>query len=101
MEMTRARVRVLLIAAWVATMLLLIYVAGVPVWLALIGNVAGGFVIRNYARALPEGSLSRGERALRVGAYVLLGTTAAAFALLLAVTMLAFLVAVLAAWLAN
>jgi hypothetical protein len=93
MEMTRARVRVVLGAAWIATMLLLIYVAGVPAWLALVANIAGGVVIRNYARALPEGSPSRGERALRVAAYIFLGTVAAAFALLLAVTMLAFLVA--------
>ena len=97
MTMTRARVRVVLIGAWVATSLLLIYVAGVPMWLAFIGNLAGAAVIHNYARPLPEEPLSRGERVLRVGAYVLLGTVAACFALLLVVTMLAFLVA----WLAN
>lgn len=97
MTMTRARVRVLLFAAWLGTLLLMIYVAGVPTWLALIGNVAGATVIGYYARAFPDQSLSRGERALRIGAYVLLGTVAAVFVLLLVVTMLAFLVA----WLAN
>ena len=97
MTMTRGRVRVALIAAWVATLLFLIYVAGVPVWLAFIGNLAGAAVIRNYARAFPDESLSRGERVLRIGAYIFLGTVAAVFVLLLVVTMLAFLVA----WLAN
>ena len=95
--MTRARVSVVLISAWVATILLLIYVAGVPMWLAFIGNVAGGAVIYNYAPPLPEEPLPRGDRVLRIGAYVLLTTVAACFALLLVVTMLAFLVA----WLAN
>jgi hypothetical protein len=95
--MTRERVRVLLTAAWVATLLFLIYVAGVPVWLAFIGNLVGAVVIYNYARAFSIGSLSRGEKVLRIGAYIFLGTIAAFFVLLLVVTMLAFLVA----WLAN
>ena len=95
--MTRERVRVLLTAAWIATLLFLIYVAGVPVWLAFIGNLAGVVVIRNYASSFSMGSLSRGERVLRIGAYIFLGTVAAFFVLLLVVTMLAFLVA----WLAN
>ncbi len=91
--MTRERVRVLLTAAWVATLLFLIYVAGVPAWLAFIGNLAGAVVIYNYARAFSVGSLSRGEKVLRIGAYIVLGTVAACFVLLLVVTMLAFLVA--------
>jgi hypothetical protein len=95
--MTRERVRVLLTAAWVATLSFLIYVAGVPVWLAFIGNLVGAVVIYNYARAFSIGSLSRGEKVLRIGAYIFLGTIAAFFVLLLVVTMLAFLVA----WLAN
>lgn len=95
--MTRARVRVLLIAAWVATGLFLIYLAGVPVWLAFIGNVAGAAVIHHYAPPLTGESLSRGERVLRIGGYIFLGTVAAFFVLLLVVTMFAFLVA----WLAN
>jgi hypothetical protein len=77
--------------------LLLIYVAGVPTWLAYIGSVASAAVIHNYALPLPEEPLSRGERVLRIGAYVLLATVSAGFVLLLVVTMLAFLVA----WLAN
>lgn len=89
--------RVLLTTAWVITNLLLIFVAGVPMWLAFIGNVAGAAAIGKYVRALPEAPLLRGERVLRTGAYVVLGTVAAFFALLLVVTMLAFVVA----WLAN
>jgi hypothetical protein len=97
MEMTRARVRVLLSTAWVAVGLVLIYVARVPPWLVFLAIVAGGAVIDTYAAAVPEGPLSRSEKALRMVAYVLLGTVAAVFILLLAVTMLAFLVA----WLAG
>ena len=97
MSMTNARVRAVLVAAWLVTTMLLIYGAGVPIWLALIGNVAGALVIRNYARPFPDEPLSRGERVLRRGAYVLLGAVAACLVLLLVVTMMAFLVA----WLAN
>jgi hypothetical protein len=95
--MTKARVSVILIAAWLGTGLVLIYVANVPPWLWLIGNVAGAVVIGNYSRSFPDGALSRGEKVLRIGAYAIVGTVAAVFALLLAVTMLAFLVA----WLAK
>ena len=95
--MTRQRVRVLLTAGWLATLLFLIYVARVPVWLAFIGNLVGAVVIYNYARTFSIGSLSRGEKVLRIGAYIFLGTVAFFFVLLLVVTMLAFLVA----WLAN
>jgi hypothetical protein len=97
MALTKARVRVLFLAAWLATGLLLIYFAGFPVWLAFIVNVAGGAVIGNYARGFPERPLSRGEEMVRMAAYVIVGTIAAGFALLLAVTVLAFLVA----WAAN
>lgn len=38
MTMSRARARVLLMTAWVVTNLLLIFVAGVPMWLASIGK---------------------------------------------------------------
>jgi hypothetical protein len=97
MRVTRARVQVMLLTAWVITNVLLVFVAGVPMWLAFIGNVAGAVVIGRYALTFPEASLSLGERVLRVGAYVVLGTVAAIFALLLVVTVLAFLVA----WLAG
>ena len=97
MTMTTARLRVLLISGWVATGLLLIYVAGVPAWLAFIGNVVGGVVIHRYAPPVTGERLSRPERVLRVGAYILLGGVAGLFILLLVVTMLAFLVA----WLAS
>jgi hypothetical protein len=97
MTMTRARVRVMLLTAWVITNVLLVFVVGVPMWLAFIGNVAGAVVIGKYALTFPEAPLSLGERVLRVGAYVVLGTVAALFALLLVVTVLAFLVA----WLAG
>jgi hypothetical protein len=97
MTMTTARLRVLLISGWVTTVLLLIYVAGVPAWLAFIGNLAGGVVIHGYAPPVTGEQLSRPERVLRMAAYVLLGGVAGLFILLLVVTMLAFLVA----WLAN
>jgi hypothetical protein len=97
MTMTRARVRVLLVAGWVITNTLLIVFAGVPPGLATIGNIAGGFVIAMYVRALPEAPLTRAERILQIGAKVVLATIAALFALLLVVTMLAFLVA----WMAT
>ncbi len=89
--------RVLLTTAWLITNLLLIFVAGVPMWLAFIGNLAGAAVIGRYLRAFPEAPLSRVEKVLRSGAFVVLGAVAAFFALLLVVTMLAFLVA----WLAT
>jgi hypothetical protein len=54
-------------------------------------------VIHRYAPSLPDESLSRGETVLRIGAYVLLGTVAALFSLLLVVILLSFLVT----WLAN
>jgi hypothetical protein len=97
MTMTRARVRVLLTTAWMITNLLLIFVASVPMWLAFIGNLAGAAVIGRYLRAFREAPLSRVEKVLRSGAFVLLRAVAAFFALLLVVTMLAFLVA----WLAT
>ena len=97
MTMTRAKERVLLIAAWTATVLALVYVAGVPAWLAFIGSLAGGGVIYNYAPPSTEETLTRGERSVRIGAYVVLGAVAALLALLLVVTLLAFLVA----WLAS
>jgi hypothetical protein len=85
--MTRGRVRVLLIAGWVAAILFLIYVAGVPMWLAFIGNLAGGAVIRNYAPPLTGETLTRAERALRIGAYAVLYGVLAFFALVvLAIT---------------
>jgi hypothetical protein len=83
--------------AWVVANLLLIFVAGVPMWLASIGNLVGAAVIGRYALAPPEAPLTRAEKALRMGAYVVLGAIAALFALLLVVTILAFLVA----WVAN
>jgi hypothetical protein len=52
--MTRGRVRVLLIAGWLATGLFLIYVAGVPPWLAFVGNMVGAVVIHSYARSFAD-----------------------------------------------
>jgi hypothetical protein len=97
MKMTRSRVLVLLGAGWVVANGLLIVVEGVPPWLAAIGNIAGALVIRRYVRPIPDAPQSLGDRAVRVGAYVVLGTVAIVFALLLVVTMFAFLVA----WLAS
>ena len=81
MTMSRGRVRVLLIGAWTATILLLIYVAGVPTWLAFIGNLAGAAVIHNYAPPLAGETLTRAEKVLRIGAYVVLSGVLAFFAL--------------------
>ena len=97
MTISRARVRVLLLTAWVITNVLLVFVAGVPMWLAALGNVAGAAVIGRYVLTLPEAPLSRVERVLRIGAYVILGALAVVFWQLLVVTMFAFLIA----WLAS
>jgi hypothetical protein len=81
-------VRVLLIAGWVASILFLIYVAGVPMWLAFIGNLAGAAVIHNYAPPVTGETLTRAERVLRIGAYVVLYGVLAFFALVvLAITL--------------
>jgi hypothetical protein len=91
--MSRARVRVVLFGAWTATTLFLIFVAGVPAWLAFIGNFAGAIVLHNYAPALVGQTLSRGDRAVRISAYIFLGAVALCGVLLLVVTLLAFLLA--------
>jgi hypothetical protein len=83
---------VLLTTGWLATLLLLVYVAGVPPWLAFIGNLVGAVVIYNYARSFADEPLSRGERALRKSLYVILGAVALFMVLVLVVTTLAFIV---------
>ena len=69
-------------------MLLLVFVAGVPFWLALIGYVIGALVIRRYADTLRPDSLSRIERATPIVAKGFLAFAALAGVLLLAVTLL-------------
>lgn len=93
--MTRGRVRVLLIGAWTAAILLLIYVAGVPPWLAFIGNLVGAVVIHNYAPPLSGEVLAPAEKVLKVGAYVVLYAVLALFALVVVAITLGTLVTLL------
>jgi hypothetical protein len=93
--MTRGRVRVLLIGAWTATILLLIYIAHVPPWLAFIGNLAGGVVIHNYAPPLSAEVLAPAEKVLRIGVYVVLYAVLAVFALIVVAITLGTLVTLL------
>jgi hypothetical protein len=89
--MTRGRLRVLLATGWIATGMFLIYVAGVPAWLAFIGNVLGAVVIHRYAPRVTGGTLSRAEKALRIGGYVILGAILAFLVLVALLTTFAFL----------
>lgn len=53
----------------------------------------GASVIHGYAPAVTGETFSRGEKVLRIGAYIVRGAIAAFLVLLLVVTILAFLVA--------
>jgi hypothetical protein len=92
MTLTPARIRVLLIGGWSATNLLLIYVAGVPNWLAFIGTLAGGVVIHRYAPPTSLEGLAPAEKVLRLGAYVVLYGVLAFFALVVVAITLGTLV---------
>jgi hypothetical protein len=93
----RQRTRLLLFLAWFAVLLFLVYVADVPLWLGFIGYVIGAVVIRRYVDTLKPDSLTRAESALPLIARGVLTVVAAAFALLLVVVALGFLIT----WLAN
>jgi hypothetical protein len=91
--MGRDRTQVALFAVWLGVVTALVFLAGVRPVFGLAGYVAGGFVIRRYSGTLRPESLSGVERALPLIARGALLVVASGLALLLVVTMLAFLVA--------